>query len=104
MKRRKKDKLAGLKPGSHRRGSRDFVDFDYVEELTDDEKVWLEKFAQEYYRAYFENDGGDLHPEKSPERKICYDANNARNRDLWNQRNRNRFPDEDAFAEDEDGK
>lgn len=58
------------------------VDYDYVEKLSAEQKEWLDKFTDEYYR-------GDL---KKPtihnistkaKRKRLTDANNAANRDIY---------------------
>jgi hypothetical protein len=83
-----KDIPRGLKKKSQRRAARPFVDFDYLDKLSPEELAWLEKYVQEEYRAYFKNDGTDFAAPRSPERKRCYDDNNARNRDIWNQRYR----------------
>ena len=36
------------------RSRRDFQDYDYISELDDEAKVWLEQFTKEYYGAGFE--------------------------------------------------
>ncbi len=96
------DKHRGLKQRSHRKPARGFVDFDYLDKLTEEEMRWLEKFSQEYYRAYFKNDGTDFHPPKTAERTECYGANNARNRDMWSKRIRLEFRDGVAEESDEE--
>ena len=55
------------------------VDYDYLDKLSEEEKKWLDKFSSEYYGANLKNK--NLSAE---ERKQIFDANNARNRDLWN--------------------
>lgn len=80
---KKPRKLYGLCPESMRRRVRDFVDYDYVNSLSPEEKVWLDKFSREYYLASLDKDGKDIHtPDKYS--KALYNANNARNRDIWN--------------------
>jgi hypothetical protein len=67
------------------------LDFDYLDQLNDEEKAWLNKFAGEFIGASFEKEDKkrpgkrrkfkNLH--KTPEQvKSCYDANNSRNRDV----------------------
>ena len=57
------------------------VDQDYVKTLSPEEKAWLNKFNQEYYRNRFSKEG-DLH--NSPElKRACYSNENAANRDLY---------------------
>jgi hypothetical protein len=57
---------------------REYDDCDYTENLERDDLHWLKRFHREYLNADFST-GQPLHIT----RKICYDANNARNRDLY---------------------
>ena len=72
----------GLQLKSFPRHKQWMVDQDYTNKLTKEEKEWLGRFNQEYYRNRFSNDGKDLH--NTPElRRKCYNTENARNRDLF---------------------
>jgi hypothetical protein len=65
---------------------KDFLDYDYVNSLSNDEKKWLNKFTEEYYQGYFRKSRGkirdSLHKTDS-QRRSCYNQNNANNRDLY---------------------
>lgn len=67
---------------NYRRKIREMTDFDYVARLSDSEADWLEKFAREFYAAKF-SPTDNLHDTPEAKRK-CYNANNARERDVWN--------------------
>lgn len=82
----KKKPNYGLERKFNKKNVREFIDFDYVAKLTPEEAEFLNKFSEEFYGNHFKNDGTDLHPQKTASRKRCYDAENARNRDTWNQR------------------
>jgi len=68
-----------------RKPVREFTDYDYLDKLSPEEREWLNKFSLEYYQAAL---GGKktLHPKAK--HKSCYDANNARNRDIWHKADR----------------
>jgi hypothetical protein len=58
------------------------IDYDYLSQLTDEEKTWLNKFTEEYVNASFDkNKRKRLHKTKA-QVKDCYDRNNSRNRDI----------------------
>lgn len=62
----------------------EYIDYDYLDKLSGEEKNWLNKFSEEYINAKFNNDETDL--DQTPEgRKAAYDRNNARNRCLYSQ-------------------
>jgi hypothetical protein len=67
---------------SKRKSLRDSLDFDYLEKLSPEERAWLDEFSREYYHGNPPREGA-LHPQER--RKELYAANNARNRDMWNQ-------------------
>ena len=83
-KKKKKKVRYGLEPWVNHKKVRDFIDFDYLNKLSDDELDYLNKFSTEYYSANFNNDESDLHQTVIKRRK-SYNANNARNRDVYNQ-------------------
>lgn len=62
----------------------EYNDFDYLDQLNDEEKAWLNKFNNEYLNASFEHDDTDI---QSYEKygKDSNDRNNARNRCLYGQ-------------------
>lgn len=76
---RKKAKNSSLDPKYHNLAIHEYLDYDYVKELGDKEKEWLNKFSEEYYRAYFNSDA-PKHLHKKKHRKEIYGSNNARNR------------------------
>lgn len=60
----------------------EYVDYDYISKLDPKAKAWLDKFTEETYRAYF-NDDKPKHLHKKKARKAIYNANNARNRCIY---------------------
>lgn len=63
---------------------RELLDIDYVDQLSEDEKEWLNEFLEEYVGADldFRNLKNNLHRTKRL-KKDCTDRNNARNRDMF---------------------
>ncbi len=57
------------------------IDYDYVDQLSDKDKEWLNTFTEEYTNANFNHGKKVLHKTKAL-KKNCYDRNNARNRDI----------------------
>jgi hypothetical protein len=78
----------GLHKELHPKSRWEYLDMDYLNQLSDEEKSMLSKFIDEYY-------GAALAPADDPEsweadfhstdalRKECRDRNNARNRDIY---------------------
>lgn len=56
----------------------DYADYDYLDQLSPEELAWLKKFHNEWVQASFTKN--PLNKNK----KEIYDANNARNRCLYN--------------------
>lgn len=56
---------------------KEYLDYDYIDTLSDEEKDILNKFTSEYYMASFKKDPEDRLNKST---KKAYDANNARNR------------------------
>lgn len=94
---RKKTKYPGLDPSVNTRIRHELLDCDYLDKLTEKEKQWLNTFNLEYVSASF-NHEKRLHKKKMKTREIkstgkkkkvdvgkkpSYDANNARNRDMF---------------------
>ena len=65
-----------LNPHKNTRPRRELLDFDYLDKLSKEELEWLAKYCYEEYMA-----NPDPDAENSKE---IYDANNARNRDIFN--------------------
>ena len=78
---RGKEKYPALKPHLNLKTRYDLLDFDYVDQLSDKDKEWLNKFAEEYVNANIDtkNPKKNLHRTKAL-KKDCYDRNNSRNR------------------------
>lgn len=54
------------------------IDMDYIESLSEKEKVWLDRFVHEYHLASFKKEGKSLH--KKSQRTEIYRNNNSSNR------------------------
>ena len=71
----------GLEKKSFPKTKQWMVDQDYTKTLSPEEKEWLGRFNQEYYRNRFESPELDLHKTKK-QRKECNLNDNANRRDL----------------------
>lgn len=78
-----KKEYFGLKKKYQPRSKRKFIDYDYIDKLTEKEKEWLSKFTDEYYSSNVHlNDKKALH--KSDKlRKDCYNRDNQIRRDVY---------------------
>lgn len=76
---REKTKFAGLKPHLNLKTRADWLDMDYLDQLNDKEKAWLNAFVEEEINAKFNHSGKKFNKSKKNKRRI-YSANNARNR------------------------
>ena len=89
-KKRNKSKFPGLKPENHPRIRAEYIDMDYIKDLSDTDKAMLGKFIDEYYGATLAPADKrhqwkkDFH-DKKKSRKACMDRVNALNRDLFAQ-------------------
>lgn len=79
---RSKTQFPGLDPSVNSRKRWEYMDQDYIDQLTDKEKEWLSNFNEEFIGANLKHKGKIFHKSKK-DRKACYDRNNARNRDLY---------------------
>lgn len=79
---RKKAKHTGLNPKLFSKIKQQYFDYDYINELSEDEKAWLSKFTDEYLGANLSG-SKPLHRTKAL-KKDCFDRNNSRNRDIYN--------------------
>ena len=64
-----------------RKGSVWVYDTDYLNKLSKEELDWYNKFLNEFYRGFFNNNDTDLHKSKEDKRE-CHDRSNAARRDL----------------------
>lgn len=76
--RRNSTKYPALNPGLNLKTRKDLIDYDYLDQLSEKEKDWLNRFTEEYTNARFDHKGKKI----QKERKDSYDRNNARNRDI----------------------
>jgi hypothetical protein len=74
-----KSKKRGLYANSHYKYNQEYVDYDYVKKLSDDEAEWLSNFSDNYYGARFKSDD-DLNPIKN--RTLSYAQSRHRRRDI----------------------
>jgi hypothetical protein len=95
MSKRSKNKYPNLQKNLNLKRRQELIDFDYIDQLSDEEKEWLNKFMGEYMGASFprqvvtKKDGTiykrysskNLH--KKEDRVEIYNQNNARNRDVY---------------------
>lgn len=81
-KRRSKVKYPALTKKYNSRIRQEYLDQDYLDELSPEEMTWLNQFMEEYNNSSFKNDGSNI--DNSAEgRKAAYDRTNARNRCLY---------------------
>lgn len=92
-------KNPGIKPQYQSRLNREYVDYDYLDKLTEEEKTYLSKFSQEYYSGTHEKDEngnyryGDFDPktgeghltDNDKDRRANYDRNNKKLKDVHGQ-------------------
>lgn len=88
MAKKRRKKAAGCYPQCHYQYSREFVDFDYVDDLTDEEAEWLANFADNYYSGRFKKDD-----EKNPikNKKEGYNRASKQRFDIMSGRSRSRI-------------
>lgn len=81
-KRRDRDQHPALLKKNIPRVRQEYLDYDYLDQLNEKEKDWLNKFTEEYLNDSFKHDETDI---QSYEKygKDCNDMNNARNRCLY---------------------
>jgi len=86
---RESSKLPGLEKRLFSKVKQEYFDIDYADQLTDKEKMWLSQFQDEFLGANLQESKNkkygrktNLHKSKK-HRKSVFDANNARNRDVY---------------------
>lgn len=76
---RSKAKYPGLEKRFTSRIRQEYLDYDYLDKLSDKDKEWLNNFTEEYLGANFKHPGKKMHKRKREQREL-YNNNNARNR------------------------
>lgn len=85
---RSKQKYPALVKKYNSRVRGEYTDFDYLDQLNEEELAFLNKFVEEEINASFKKDGTDFN-KTDEERRAIYNKNNARNRCFYGlQRNR----------------
>lgn len=84
-KRRSKVKHPGLKKQYNSKVKQEYLDQDYIGDLSNKEKDWLNDFNEEYYGANldFQNLENNRFHKTKVDKKACTDRNNARNRCMY---------------------
>lgn len=77
--RRSATKYPALEPKFNLKSRYELIDYDYLDQLTEKDKDWLNTFTEEYTGANFNHGKKKLHKTKKL-KKSCYDMNNSRNR------------------------
>jgi hypothetical protein len=84
---RSKQKYPSLTKKYNSRVRQEYLDYDYIDQLSDEEKKWLEDFNSEYYMANVgrqADEGKNNRFTKGRDAvKASQSANNARNADLY---------------------
>lgn len=81
--RRSSTKYPALNPALNLKTRTDLIDYDYVDQLSEKDKAWLNKFTEEYTNDKIDrkNLEKNFHNTKKL-KKDCDDRNNSRNRDI----------------------
>jgi hypothetical protein len=80
---RSKTKYPGLKKELYSKIKQQYFDIDYINSLSEDEKQWLNDFMNEFLGANLKESERLMHNNKTLSKSV-YDANNSRNRDIYN--------------------
>lgn len=80
---REKAKYPALRPELNLKTRYELIDYDYVNNLAEEDKKWLNKFTEEYVNASLNSKELDKNFHNTDKlKKDCYNRNNARNRDI----------------------
>lgn len=88
MTKKRRKKAAGCFPQCHYQYSREFVDYDYVDKLSDEEAEFLANFSDNYYSGRFRKDD-DVNPIKN--RKEGYNRARKQRFDIMSGRSKSRI-------------
>lgn len=82
---RDKIRNVGLDGRKFSKIKQEYHDLDYIDQLSPEEKNWMSRFMEEYLGARVKHSGKKVHKDLRTKagRKRLYDANNARNRDMY---------------------
>ena len=100
--RRKNKKFAALDPAYTPKVRKEYLDMDYIDKLSEKEKIWLNKFMEESLNASFEKDNKKNIIKSKKERKKIYNENNARNRCMYSVAKASRKLDEYVYENHEE--
>lgn len=78
---RSEEKYPALKPELNLKTRYDLIDYDYIDQLSEKEKDWLNRFTEEYTNAKYDHEGPRIQKRKK-DRLESYGRNNSRNRDI----------------------
>ncbi len=78
--RRSKEKYPALIPHLNLRTRFEEIDYDYINQLSDEDKEWLNRFTEEYTNASFKHKNR-VHKKKK-DKLEAYKRNNDRNKDI----------------------
>lgn len=92
-KKRDSEKYPALNPRLNSKTKQSYIDYDYVDKLSEKDKDWLNRFSGEYYSGNFKKEVGSvrgdgkylsdaIHSTDAATRKDCYDRNNWNNADF----------------------
>lgn len=76
---RDKEKYPALNPKRAVGNRRELLEIDYLDQLSEKDKDWLNRFNEEFVIANYQHKGKKIDKSKKA-RKASYDRNNARNR------------------------
>jgi hypothetical protein len=88
MTKKRRKKAAGCYPQCHYAYSKEFVDYDYVDALSDEEAEWLATFSDNYYSGRFRKDKSK---DILQERKEGYNRARRQRYDLMSGRSKSRL-------------
>ena len=72
-----------------KRSAKDFFDFDYLETLSDADREWLLEFSFVFYNQATSKKASAVLKKLDPDtRRALWGNDNARRRDIWNNRQR----------------
>lgn len=77
-----KARFPGLTHRNNSKSSSEYVDYDYLDRLSEKELQYLSNFTEEYLRGNFQHPKGKKIHRSKAKRKSCYANNNSRNRDI----------------------
>lgn len=80
---RSKEKTPALDRSRNLKSRSDLIDYDYINKLTKEEKIWLNAFTEGWINADFRNPITDRMFKEDKEKRFCYNMNNARNRCMY---------------------